>query len=208
MKTFRINALIVSAALTGAALTGCATTSTEKPTVVTYHAAYPAFATGADLLKAADLVIRGTALTSRMAKLYPDAASGIDPLTNPQAGVQPEEVAQAREESAVVVTISTVRVDETIKGAAGVGDTIEVSQLGGSLDGVRYESADTTILSPGNGVGYLLFLAAHDRGKPYDLLNPEQAMYIVGADGSLTPAHGNGSRGIRDMWTLRSAAAR
>jgi hypothetical protein len=191
-------------AIAFAMLSGCAGKSGDQPETVGYHAAYPAFATSQELLDSADLVVKGVTVKSRVEKLYPEAGTGTDPQTNPQAGLSPEEISAARADSAVVVTISTVRVQETVKGKVAAGDTIEVSQLGGTLSGVRYQNAETTLLAA-DGTSYALFLAAHF-GKPYDLLNPEQALYVVSADGKLSPARGAGAEGVTDLDTLRSAA--
>jgi hypothetical protein len=175
----------LTALLSLAAVGGCANgPAGGKETVHQISADYPVYDSSADILETADLVIRGAVVSSRVEKLYPELSTSTDPVTNPQAGLSDEEVRTWREDSAVVVTVATVRVAEVIKGAAAPGDLVEVSQLGGLLDGVRHTEEHTRILPAGGG-DFVLLLAAHGKDRPYDLLNPEQAMYEVRSAGSL-----------------------
>jgi hypothetical protein len=193
-------------ALSLSLLVGC-TSSAAEPEVASVHALYPSYSTSTELIKSSDLVVRGTAMSSRVEQMFPEESSSDDPVANPQAGLSEAEVAEWRKKSAVVVTVSSVRVDEVIKGAADVGDTIEVSQLGGEFEGTRYQETETTMLSA-DSTNYVLFLAAHGSGKPFDLLNPEQAMYTVSGDGLLTQA-GEGAKplDITNLRGLKSAVA-
>lgn len=193
-----------SAALSLALLGACSSGNTDKQEVVTYHAAYPAFSTSPELIQKADLVIRGVALNSRVEQLFMDVSEGTDPQENPQAGLTPEQAEEARKSSPMVVTVSTVRVDEVIKGDVAVGATVEVSQLGGTFEGVRYEEAETSILS--SDTSYVLFLAAHGSSKPYDLLNPKLALYEVSAGGALTPVNDTNPIDIKTLRGLKAAA--
>lgn len=145
------------------------------------------FSSSAELATAADLVIRGVAVGSRTEKKTMEQSAGNDEATNPPAGLSEAEKAQALEDS-YVVTISTVRVEEVFKGSVSVGDTIEVSQLAGCRTASLIRKRTPPLLQADKG--YLLFLAAHGAGVPYDLPNPQQAMYAVAADGTLTPADG------------------
>ncbi|QTD96819.1 hypothetical protein [Streptomyces cyanogenus] len=153
---------------------------------VTYHADYPAYSSLDDVIEKSDAVVEGTVVGTRVQKLVPDAPAGDNPATNPQAGLSPAEAKAARkaaEENPVIVTVSKVKVTRAIAGKVAVGDTIEVSQLGGTYHGVAYQEKDTTMLAKG-GQRYVLMLAAHGK-SPYDLLNPEQALYTVKADGTV-----------------------
>jgi hypothetical protein len=195
--------LAAAAFIFGGSLAGCS----AGPDDVEYHANYPVYRSSAELIDAADLIVRGTPINSRVEKMYPDVSTDSDPMRNPQAGLSDEEVRQARESQAVVVTVTTVKVAEAIKGAAAVGDVVQVSQLGGVLDGVRYADSGTTLLPTNARASYVLFLAAYGAGKPHDLLNPGQAMYLVGDGGALKPVRVEHSVGISTLAGLRSAVA-
>ena len=164
-----MRALLVLVAVGGLALAGCS----SSPEVVTSYADYPAYSTPQDIVDAADVVVRGSVTGSRVMEDHPIVSTAGDPALNPQAGLD-----EVTEVPGVVVTISTVQVEEVIKGDVAVGDVIEVAQLGGLYDGVRYVEASTTTLESGDE-DYVLLLADHGPGVPYDLLHPVQAMYTV-----------------------------
>jgi len=209
MRSIRPAVVAVSATLSLALLGACSggssggSTAATEAQVVSYHAAYPSYSSPADLLDTANLVVRGVPQSSHTKQGFMDVSDDSDPNTNPQAGLSSDKVEEARQDSAIVVTVSTVRVDEVIKGDAKVGDTIEVSQLGGSLDGTKYNDPETTLLSKDSP--YVLFLAEH-KNAPYDLLNPEQGMYTASSDGQLAPVSKDNSLEIGSVRTLKNAA--
>jgi hypothetical protein len=172
-------------------LSAC-TTSNESFETVSYAADYPVFDSVEDLTESADLVITGTVIDSETRLLYPEISDSTDPLVNPWAGASQEEMEEQRIEGAVVTTVSTVQVEAVIKGDAQVGDTIEVSQLGGTVQEkvngrtkqTTYVAQDTTLLDDVSSDTVLLMLNEHDQ-DPYDLLNPVQALYEVDADQSV-----------------------
>ncbi|MEV4345163.1 hypothetical protein AB0J83_11870 [Actinoplanes sp. NPDC049596] len=168
---------IAAGAIVFAVLSGCsAQSATEASKNVEYSFDYPVYDNAEQIIGTADVIVRGTALTSRAEWLYPETSTETDPELNPQAGVPADEIAQWRQDAAVAVTVSTLKVTEVLKGEVKVGEQIEVSQVGGTLDGVTYTDEDTTIL-PSDGSEFVLLLADHGDGKPFDLLNPEQALY-------------------------------
>lgn len=195
--------VVAVAVLAASVLSGC---STGKPEEVVTHANYPSYNSSEEIAKAADVVIRGTAITSRNDKMLPDVSTDTDPAVNPQAGLSPEEIADFREEAAVAITVTTVRVGEVLKGDVAVGDVIEVKQLGGELNGVRYRDSTTTLLSAGSTSEYVLLLSSYGPGKPFSLLNPEQAMYTVGSGEDLLPV-GEKAAVVDDIPELESAIA-
>jgi hypothetical protein len=173
-------------ALAALVLAGCGSPQEPGQQVVEYHAAYPAFATATDLVKASDLVVRGVAVANRVETIYPEPVSDPDPQVNPQAGLSEDEARQSRQEAGVVVTVTTVRITEALKGSGvAEGDLIELSQLGGTLGDTLYQNVET-LLMPLDGSGYVMFLAAHG-DKPYDLLNPEQGLLKELPGGLLAP---------------------
>jgi hypothetical protein len=82
-----------------------------------------------------------------------------------------------------------------------------VSQLGGELNGVRYADAETTLLSTRGNQEYVLLLADHGKDLPYDLLNPEQAMYTVSATNTLVPVSGAKPLAAGSVDELKAMAA-
>ena len=171
----------------------------SSPEVVTSYADYPSYTTPQEIVDAADVVVRGEVTGSRVKEDQPVVSTEGDPTLNPQAGLD-----EAPEVPGVVVTISTVRVEEVIKGDVAVGDLIEVAQLGGLYEGVRYVEAQTTELEEGSE-DYVLLLAAHGPGVPYDLLHPVQAMYTVDA-GELEPVPGENAVAVETVDELEVLA--
>jgi hypothetical protein len=186
-----------------AALSGCgAAASSPKPVeVVNIAADYPDYSSAEQIIDTSDLVVQVQPVSSRVETLQPDVSDSTDPLANPQAGVPADQVAQI---DPVVVTVSTVKIVDVVKGAANPGDLIEVSQLGGVLNGVQYVEADTTTLSPATGTDYVLMLAAHGADDPYDLVNPVQGMYEVNTADELSPVQNEGALPIESLTDLRS----
>ncbi|WP_030340256.1 hypothetical protein [Streptomyces sp. NRRL S-1022] len=213
----RRNVLVAGTAVLAAfAAVGCSAENSSHaakaaagPDTVTYHADYPAYSSLDDVLKTSDAVVEGTVVGTRVQKVLPDAPAGDNPATNPQAGLSPAEAKAARkaaEENPVIVTVSKVKVTRALAGKVAVGDTIEVSQLGGTYHGVAYQDEDTTLLAKG-GQRYVLMLAAHGK-NPYDLLNPEQALYSVKADGTVKAVSVNGFAGAGKVDQLAAKAGR
>ncbi|MFJ4538579.1 hypothetical protein ACIP39_21865 [Streptomyces tibetensis] len=190
------------------ALVGCsADTGKGEPErakssdTVVYEADYPAYDSLDDIVGTADLIVRGTVVDSRVTESKPEVSTEGDPLTNPQAGLSAEEAAET---DPVVITVSTVKVAEVLSGPGkvAVGDTVEVSQLGGTLDGVAFEEQSTTTLSK-DGTEYVLMLADHGEAAPYDLLNPEQALYTVEGEEQVEPV---AEEGFDDIGTVDELA--
>jgi len=171
-----MRALLVLVAASGLALAGCS----SSPEVVSSTADYPSYETPQDIVDAADVVVRGAVTGSRVKEDHPIVSTTGDPSVNPQAGLD-----EVTDVPGIVVTISTVRVEEVLKGDVAVGDVIEVAQLGGLYEGVRYVETSTVALEKGSD-DYVLLLADHGPGVPYDLLHPVQAMYTVDS-GDLDP---------------------
>jgi hypothetical protein len=62
-----------------------------------------------------------------------------------------------------IETVTELRVDEAIKGGISTGETIHVTELGGSVSGISYIVAGSPKYAPGERV--LLFLETNDRGE-------------------------------------------
>lgn len=156
-------------------LAACTTEAPPAETVI-YEADYPEFESVESLVAATELSIVGTVLDQRVEELYPEVGGSGDPTLDPQAGLGVDELSLLQP---VIVTISRVEVTEVIRGDVTEGDIVEVSQLGGLFDGVDYREAATTVLEP--GAEYVLLLSQHE-DAPADLLNPEQALFLVEDD--------------------------
>ncbi|MEN0129629.1 MAG: hypothetical protein AAGC49_09330 [Brevundimonas sp.] len=178
------------------ALAAC---SPDEPEVVMSTADYPSYSTPQEIVDAADVVVRGEVLGARVEEDHPVVSTEGDPTLNPQAGLD-----EVPDVPGIVVTVSTVRVEEVIKGDVAVGDLIEVSQLGGLYEGVQYLESQTTPLEEGSQ-DYVLLLAAHGPGVPYDLLHPVQAMYTVEA-GTLEPVPGENPVAVETVDQLEDLA--
>ncbi|MFD7505635.1 hypothetical protein [Streptomyces sp. NPDC059850] len=184
--------------------------STADSDTVAYHADYPEYSSLDAVIKNSDVVVKGTVVSSRVEKMLPDAPTGDDPATNPQAGLSPAEAKAAKEAAEadpVIVTVSKVKVSQSLAGDVAVGDTIEVSQLGGAYKGVTYQEQGTTHLAKG-GPQYVLMLADHGGKSPYDLVNPEQALYTVASGGTVKAVAGAGFDNAGKIGQLAARADR
>ncbi|MFF3955547.1 hypothetical protein ACFYY1_20265 [Streptomyces sp. NPDC001890] len=176
----------------------------EKSEVIAYQADYPVYDSLDEVVEKADLIVKGTVVGSTVKELRPEKSTDTDPLTNPQAGLSEEEAAET---DPVVITVSEVKVSEVLAGDAEPGDIVEVSQLGGERGNVTYQEKHTTTLAK-NGTQYVLMLAGHGASAPYDLLNPEQALYTAGERGRIEPVGDGGFENAGTVRTLKERAAR
>jgi hypothetical protein len=175
--------IIAAIVVSTLALSGCASGSAGEPKEVLYNASYPAFATVVDLDKAADLVIKGTIVSSVVTELNiviaPTGKEADDPRLNPGGPVDGSPL--------VVYTVHTVRVTQMLKGKATVGSTIEVKELGGTLGETKYRTTEGIALN--DGASYVMYLATYPT-SPAVLLNPIQAAYpLVNGQPSALPGN-------------------
>ncbi len=190
MKTARIT---VAAGIAGVlALAGCAAESNE------IMADYPGYSSITEAADASALVVAGEVVDTRTEELRPETSDSDDPNVNPQLGVPQEEVDQL---PGVLITISSVRITEVVKGDAAVGDVIEVSQLGGEKDGRRVVERSTTLIDSLDSQ-VVLFLAAHE-DAPFDLINPEQGVLTLDG-GNLEALSQSGLEAPATLSELRS----
>lgn len=171
MRRVILSILIISTLV----LTAC--TAAEKPVAgesetITIHADYPWYESTEDLYEKADLVMEGKVLDSRVEwvnhAIAPDKEDEDDPRSNPSGEGDPGET---------ITTIYTVKVQDIYKGSAG--ETIELEDMGGEINGIVCENPEAAEL--GTGDTYLLFLSVYG-DYPACLLNPTQAVYRVDGD--------------------------
>ena len=150
-------------------LTAC--TPSSPANEVYYNAAYPVYATAADLSADADVVVQVEVIASAVKELgileELTGEEAADPELNPGGST-------AESETLLVYTVHHVRVTKVVKGDVAVGSVIEVKELGGTLGDTKFLTPEGTLL--GKGGEYLLFLKTF-KGSPASLLNPIQATY-------------------------------
>ncbi|MER6826160.1 hypothetical protein ABT352_09240 [Streptosporangium sp. NPDC000563] len=171
---------LVAAAFAAVLLTAC---SAEQPTV-SYHVDYPAYQSAAELYKKALLVVEvrlGDTARTVLEKGIPDSQN-TDPLSNPNADAPKAGTEAAPQEEPLVTTVYPAQVVKVFKGEAKPGETIEVKELGGTLNGTKYEEAGASSLQRSRT--YVLFLETYPN-SPAALLNSEQGKYPIDAAGNL-----------------------
>lgn len=157
------------------------TTSTSPQVVQLDAGTYPHYETLDDLWAGANLVILG------------NTGTGVSVMKD---GGAP---------GASVITVRKVKVTEVYKGSVAAGDTIEVKQLGGELEGVTYVEPGQVTLE--RNTDYVLFLKT-SAGSPASLVNLNQASYRIADDGGLIPATGNPLLfGIPDLYEMPKVGA-
>lgn len=165
------------------------------------HADYPGYGSIEEIASSADLVVRVTYVDSVEDVIYPDLIADVNPTNNPQGGLSDEELEAARRDGAVEVTVATVEIAEVFKGDGQRGDRIQISQLG-TRD---HSSAETTLLSTLPEDGSAVVFLRDWREAPYDLLNPQQGMFIVSADDAVRTLSSDSAFDIRSLDDLRAA---
>lgn len=157
------------------------TSPTTEPEVVELVADYPYYPSARDAAEAATAIVTGTPVSSRFAVEGPLDPGTDDPYLNPQAGAEEVDPADLQ----VPVTITSVQVTAVIKGEGiAVGDQVEISQLGGLINGVRYvEQGAAYLSSSGSTVEVVAFLSREEPEEgPFHLINSRQALFEITGD--------------------------
>lgn len=177
-------ALLAGISVAVSAAVGACAIKTEPPILLS-QPLYPVY-TSTELIDESELIVHGTVESTRVEKQTVAGSAGTDATLSPQARLSRNTPGDT---PGFVVTIVTVRVVETIKGAAAAGDPIEVVQMGGLYEGVLYVESGTAMMTADRPDGYLLFLDEFP-GSPYALPNPQQSLFLVDADGRLEAVGG------------------
>jgi hypothetical protein len=146
-----------------------------SPEVVYINADYASFERADDLMAASSTVVVGTVTGSTVQSI--DIVNH-DPTDDPQLNPGGD---QSQPEY-MTYTIHQVTVGQVLKGAPAVGDTIEVGEVGGELDGIEYLTDTGILMQPKQT--YLLFLEQSFSSRYYPI-NPIESIYQVGDRGSL-----------------------
>ena len=96
-------------------------------------------------------------------------------------------------------TIHRARVLNVFQGDSGIGEIIEVRQLGGSLDGANWTTPSTANFSYGDNV--VLFLI-EVFSSLYGIMSPFQGSFIVNDDGELLSYHNHPADSIELTWEI------
>ncbi|MFT4217700.1 MAG: hypothetical protein QM619_11035 [Micropruina sp.] len=167
--------------------------SSEK---IAFHADYPNYPSLEAALSTADAVVAGTLLGSREDLLRPDVPTDIDsPLANPQAGTTAD---RNDPELTLPVTIATIKVTQTMKGAVKVGTTIDVTQYGGKKNGTLYQELDTVLFHNTSAKEFVLLL--RNQGDRFNLINPTQGAWA--RTGNTLAGLTNGTASPYDVHTI------
>ncbi|GAA1369649.1 hypothetical protein [Catellatospora chokoriensis] len=196
-------ALVVAvvSVLLGAAACSSQPVSSE-PETVTISGSYPGYASVKQLWSTADLVIEGTVQPGgRVIVIMPVAGDGTDPQADPGGSLD----GLTEEEAGLVYTVRTVLVSRVLKGKASAGQQIEVKEMGGTRNGVRYVEEGATPLTEKSRV--LLFLQTYPDSAA-SLLNPQQARFDLDGAGGYRSLPGNALRATpADLDALRAGRA-
>jgi len=87
-------------------------------------------------------------------------------------------------------TIHSARVLDVFQGDLAIGDTIEIMQEGGSLDGTNYINRSAINLSYGDNVVLFLY---NPINFPFTIISPYQGVYVINDGGDLFGYHQNQS---------------
>lgn len=185
-------ATVILAAL-ALGLAGCgsgtneATTETESAggeSSIPMMADYPSYSSAEEVVSTSTVIVQVEVLSTREEVMYPDVATTGDPEENPQAGLDPDEIDM--QGLGVPVTIATVEVLETFKGDVAVGDELEITQSGGTMDGLSYVETSTVLLKDVDAASLVLFLG--DLGDTLAPINPQAGVQAVEPDGETMSA--------------------
>jgi hypothetical protein len=163
---------------------GCSSAKTnsgqvEKDTLF-INADFPSYDTVENLTTKASVIIRGTILSSKVVEMDTRIITNDkNEKSNPNYNAQSDSVTNTPY-TKKVYTVYAVKVNDSYKGEFKSGDTIEIKQLGGEINGQTYVLEDSIEFM--NNKKYIMFLETYPN-SPACLLNQIQATYIDEVDG-------------------------
>lgn len=141
---------------------------------------YPDYSSAEEVVAQSDAIIIAQVQSFREDIPYPMDTGVDDPLLNPQAGLDPDEI--DIDDLGVPVTITTVTVIESLRGEYPVGAEGEITQLGGVMQDTRYEESGTILLEDAVGDAFLLLLS--DVEGTLELVSPSLGIQVLSDDGT------------------------
>ncbi|WP_288920299.1 hypothetical protein [uncultured Bifidobacterium sp.] len=196
MKTFHrstgrklLTAVLISAVIIAVfVMLQLAAHTPQTTTTMEVYADYPVYASVSDSVSASDIIITGVPLNSREVIEYPriDFETGTEE-SNPQRGLTWENI--DIEAMSVPHIVTEFQVTDSIKGDVLPGTVINVTQVGGTVDGIKIREKNTIPLQEvdtTHGKQLLLLLNKHEDGT-FDPINPTEGVLSVHSDGSVHP---------------------
>ncbi len=154
--------------------------------VVYFEADYPQYDSLSEITADADVVavVKVVGSPTAVELLPTPPRNPTDPVENPSYGAPASRMSEV-ETPPIVASEWSAQIVSAAKGHASKGDTITIRELGGVVDGVKYEREETGAASIARGES-LVFLREVGPNS-YVLLNPDQAMMVKGSDGHFAP---------------------
>lgn len=150
MKTFHrstgrklLTAVLISAVIIAVfVMLQLAAHTPQTTTTMEVYADYPVYASVSDSVSASDIIITGVPLNSREVIEYPriDFETGTEE-SNPQRGLTWENI--DIEAMSVPHIVTEFQVTDSIKGDVLPGTVINVTQVGGTVDGIKIREKNT-----------------------------------------------------------------
>lgn len=166
-------------------LAACSTSMSVQPE-------YPVYERAEDLELAADVVAEVIIGKAEAGVLLPDYSSE-DPRVNPYAGT---DETPSLDEGALPITIFEARVVRVFKGDLKSGESINIKEIGGELDGQTIVNSEVETLRGKEKV--LVFLAEFE-GAAYSILGGDAGLFEPQGADEFAPAGKNGSFHLRAL---------
>jgi len=161
-------------------ISACALANSADIAVAMMDAEYPVFDSLSSAIADSNAIIEARFISSNSEMEYPDISTEGDSDSNPQAGmtVSPQDM----EYLGVPMTTSKIRVTSVLMGSIVVGETLEISQLGGTINRITYLEMQTVLI--GNVAlskddSLLLFAQIHEDGSA-SLISPAGLLVLNG----------------------------
>ena len=145
---------------------GCAKTPNKE---VLIYTDYPEYDTVDHMEDAATVIIEGKIISEKVVKLDPSETLTDEQKNDPKLNPGGE-----TESLSFPYTIYMVEINTVYKGDVKEGNTIEIKQLGGTVDNVNYTEEDATKIQIDST--YILFLETFTN-SPASLINQIQGIY-------------------------------
>ena len=145
---------------------GCARTPNKE---VLINTDYPEYDTVEKAKDAATVIIEGKIISAKVLTLDP-----TETLSDEQKNGAKTNPGGETESQSFPYTIYTVEIVQIYKGSVIKGNTIEIKQIGGTVDNVNYTEEDATKIEIGST--YILFLETFS-DSPASLINQIEGIY-------------------------------
>ena len=133
------------------------------------------------------MIITGIPLSSNSTIQYPNIDTTVgNEFTNPQWGLAISETDM--KEMGIPATISSVRVTKVLKGNISPNSTINIVQLGGTINGINIRDDTSVLLDEIHSAeDQLLLLLSATGNKQYSIISPNAGILSVNSGGYISP---------------------